>query len=317
MEDLVLIMFQNQGNSNPFLVEQACKRKNVPHHLLNVSEYMNSDKYSFYGDNEQVLLDVDGRNIVPTAIFNMPFEDVGKELLLSVHEKYKTFVANELYGALCGTLLSLPKVLWMNTPQGVFSSNVKLYQLKLARSVGFHIPETIVSANSNMLYNFWTQQRGEVVTKAIFQGHLSFTDSTHELLYTSKVTKEILEKLPKDGRIPIMFQRYIEKTREFRVAVVSKEVFACSVGDGENLVDWRLSKTATSHSVPISLPQHLQESCTKLLKLLGLSFGVLDIVQDSKGSYYLLDVNQQGGYGWMETQLGLPISDSIVKHLVL
>lgn len=98
---------------------------------------------------------------------------------------------------LIGSLVSNPEILWINHPDAIFSSNFKLKQLYLAKSIGFEIPETIVSSDCGELREFWFQnQECGVIIKSVFVGHLSANGNHHELLFTNMVTKQHINKLP-------------------------------------------------------------------------------------------------------------------------
>jgi hypothetical protein len=49
---------------------------------------------------------------------------------------------------------------------------------------------------------------------------------------------------------------------------------------------------------------------------MGLKFGAFDLVERPDGQIVFLECNPNGQYGWLEEDLGLPISESIAAELV-
>lgn len=318
---MILILYQPSRNSNAILVRKACEDLEVPFIFLNVDEYMNSQSYSWlFKNDDSVIMSNNAPTIKPTAIFNTVFDYVGRDSINQAAEDYKTFVANEMFGALYGPLLALPSVKWMNTPHSAFLSTLKLYQLRVAMDSGFFIPKTLISSESQCLKDFWTQQNGKVITKAIYRGSLTSKkfqkNKEYKLLFTNRVKNTHLDKLETENLVPILFQEEIEKKKELRIIVIGNTVFACTVGDNLNDIDWRTSQNATSNSVVVELDTKISNACIKLVRGLGLVLGVLDVIESMDNRYYFLEVNQQGGWKWMETQLHLPISKTIVQYLL-
>lgn len=311
---VILILHQSNGNQNTGLVRKACLKEGMEFLSLDVDTYPTEEYFSTnFQDGEASLCDKDGAMLDISGIFNGICLQIGKNVIDGVPEKYRNFVRYEMFDSLYGSLLSLHGITWMNLPQSHFLADIKNYQLAIAKNVGFLIPETIISPDPSLLKEFWEKHKGRVISKAIHKGCLSAVGDLYEVIFTTVVEKTRLDLL--DGSMPVMFQRYIEKKKEFRVAVVKNDVFSCTVGDGEEEVDWRVSETAIENSSLAELPVIIQESCRRVVASLGLSFGMLDIIQSIDGQYYFLEVNQQGVWTWMESQLGLPISQSIVHNL--
>jgi glutathione synthase/RimK-type ligase-like ATP-grasp enzyme len=48
-----------------------------------------------------------------------------------------------------------------------------------------------------------------------------------------------------------------------------------------------------------------------------LSFGAIDIIKKLNGEYVFLEINPNGQWAWLETELDLKISDEIINYLTL
>lgn len=62
-------------------------------------------------------------------------------------------------------------------------------------------------------------------------------------------------------------------------------------------------------------PLALQRKCRKYLRVFGLRFSAFDFVENSKGDITFLECNTNGQYGWLENELGMPISRAIADEL--
>lgn len=149
---MILILIQNNSNSNSSLVKNYCINNKIPHYVLDVDLFGLSTHYTCYMNKEFefVVNNISGF----TGIFNGVFDLVGRDVINKIPDKYKKFIENELFSTLTGSLVSNPEILWINHPDAIFSSNFKLKQLYLAKSIGFEIPKTIVSSDCDKLREF-------------------------------------------------------------------------------------------------------------------------------------------------------------------
>lgn len=234
----------------------------------------------------------------------------------SVTEPRHTFVQEEIYDFVFGGLLTLQGVKWINRPDVAFRSNIKIGQLRVAQSVGFSVPRTVVSTHRGVLTQFWHELDGRVVVKAVHQGYVSAgsTAKRRKVLFTNQVEAEHLTKLPEQSSVPILFQEMIPKQYELRIVVIEDRVFSCRI-DAPQLVDWRTMHSRELPSRVWEIPLKVAKRATQLVQNLGLTLGVLDVVVDQEGNFVFLEVNQQGGWIWMEQKLDLPISDVILESL--
>ncbi|HKS46022.1 MAG TPA: hypothetical protein VJT49_13100 [Amycolatopsis sp.] len=47
-----------------------------------------------------------------------------------------------------------------------------------------------------------------------------------------------------------------------------------------------------------------------------LGFGTFDFIEQSDGQIIFLEINPNGQYGWLEEDLGVPISEAIAGELI-
>jgi len=253
-----------------------------------------------------------------TGIFCRYMLPVSENLSKSIPEEFRRFTTSESRDFLLGSILSCLRekqdARWINPVMASYASRIKINQLKIAKEVGWVVPETIISNNKKVLIDFWREKNGQVITKAIHSGWLSKIGDKNKVIFTSVVTEKHLEKISDINYPPLLFQEKIDKNKELRVVVIGKKYFSCSLGKSIN-IDWRVDNVAIDNSEIFNLPCDVEKKSIEVVKNMGLSFGVLDVILDKSGNFYFLEVNEQGEWLWMDEKLDLPIGDSIIDYL--
>jgi len=206
----------------------------------------------------------------------------------------------------------IPEERWLNAPQSMRYADQKLVQLELARSLGMTIPATIVSNRQGNISKYLPEK---AVFKAVYSGLLHEAAGIKHL-YTTPVD---LQKLPpKTNPFPGLWQPYITKKREWRITVVGHRVFAAAIyTKGEAKADWRHPKYEKLVQMrKEAFPDDIKHKCLQYLKQLGLRYGAFDFIETEAGEIVFLECNPNGQYGWLETDLGLPISKAIADELL-
>ena len=211
---------------------------------------------------------------------------------------------------------TLPDV-WLNHPFAIRSSECKLLQLQKAKALGFTLPDTLVSNDPGKIYNFIKNCTGEVVAKPL-KTALMKRDGEAHVIFTSRLDKKNLPESGSLSLVPVIFQQEVPKSSDIRVTVVGNRVFTVSIDsqcNQETQVDWRRGENIELRHEVHELPETLRNQCIALVHKLNLRFGAIDLVLDTKGDYYFLEINPNGQWAWIESQTGLPISQAIVDEL--
>jgi glutathione synthase/RimK-type ligase-like ATP-grasp enzyme len=218
------------------------------------------------------------------------------------------------YRCMLDNFFSLLNAKWLSHPEKITKAENKLFQLKMAREIGFQIPLTIVTNKKELVQPFFDSCSGNVIIKPIYTGRIE-SKNEMQLLFANKLKKEHIEKIEEFDLTPCIFQEFIEKELDIRVTVVGNSVFAASVDsqlDIETSVDWRRKKIKFAL---YKLPTVIEKKCIELTKKLGLSFGAIDIVKSVNGGYFFLEINPNGQWAWIEIDTGLCISEAIINFL--
>jgi hypothetical protein len=209
---------------------------------------------------------------------------------------------------------ALPSHKWLNPARTITEwDRRKISQLYLAQSMGFNIPHTIVA-------NRWSSILKELPEKVVLKmalGTLYVKGEPRNLFST--VLSNSKDKLPiQTNPFPGIWQSYLAKKREWRVTIVGTKVFSVAIYTKKGAKDdWRKHQDTNRVTfVAEEIPRDLQEKCLRMLKRMGLRFGVFDFIEDEAGTITFLEINSNGQYLWLEQKLGLPISQAVTDELI-
>ncbi|RPE05580.1 ATP-grasp ribosomal peptide maturase [Chitinophaga lutea] len=193
-------------------------------------------------------------------------------------------------------------------------SGNKLLQLTAAQAAGLAVPQTLFSNHAEDAIRFYDDHNGDVVVK--LHGALSKTmDGRGDFFPTTRLRKEDVPMLESLSACPMILQQYIPKDRELRIVYVDGEFFTGSLR-APDTTDWRTASTTIIQWEPFVLPPAQEEKITRLMQLLGLPFGAIDMIVQPDGQYVFLEVNPQGEWGMLQKYLGFPIAETIAEKLV-
>jgi glutathione synthase/RimK-type ligase-like ATP-grasp enzyme len=225
------------------------------------------------------------------------------------------FLKKEILFTLEGIYKLLQNAYWVSPLFSIREAENKIYQLELAKHLGFIIPETIISNSYDAVIAFYKRNNNDCIIKPIKSGLIE-TKSESKIIFTDTLSG-IPENKYKIESIPCFLQNCIEKQGDVRVTVVGEKVFATlihSQNDQEARIDWRRSEKTLTHS-KLEIPLELKNKCISLLKVLNLRFGAIDFVLDKNEKYVFLEINPNGQWAWIEKQIGYEISNEIVNLL--
>lgn len=197
----------------------------------------------------------------------------------------------------------------------------KIRQLKLAKKIGFKIPETCYSNCKEDVMKI-ADKAEWVILKSIKNDVVLSDGGNRHVFYAQKVKSSQLKDLPVEAFAQTInfVQPYIDKAYELRVTLVCKDVFACRIesqdmNNDNGKVDWRQGlEHGIKHSV-YQLPEEIAEKCRQYLRGMHLNFGCFNFIVTPQGEYVFLECNPNGQWLWIEEFTGLPIAESIARHL--
>jgi glutathione synthase/RimK-type ligase-like ATP-grasp enzyme len=214
-------------------------------------------------------------------------------------------------------LTQLETIPWMDRPSVVKRSNDKLLQLRTAESVGMNIPKTLITNNPQEVKDFFHHLKGNVVSKMLTPLTTSMSGNT-PFVYTNRLKEEDLDELHMLEHSPMVFQEFIPKSCELRIAYVNGKLFtgAIGMGKGKDVADWRQGNKNESPWQDFNVPEEMATKIRQLMKKMGLYFGAIDVIVNPNNQYTFLEVNPTGEWGMLERDLELPISGAIADTLM-
>jgi len=231
-----------------------------------------------------------------------------------VHPTFAGACAAQARDAMNGVLALLEESIpVINRPVPQRRAEHKVLQLRAAQAAKLTLPPTLIT-NDPAAVRAFAETHENIVTKMLVP--LSQTmEGTGPFVYTSAVDAGDLAQIDSVRSAPMIFQARVKKAREVRAMVVGKKVFSASI-DADSL-DWRVPLGVE----PLQwreekLPRAIRASCVRLVESMGLVTGALDFLIDSDNKFLFLEINPAGEWGWLERDLGFPISDAIADELL-
>lgn len=212
-----------------------------------------------------------------------------------------------------GLLDLLADVPWIDPIDVNRCGENKARQLRLASAFGLAIPPTLITADPAAARRFHRHHDGQVIAKL----HTSLGHSMRGGggLPTRLVGPADLDALDGLRHCPMIFQRYVQKALELRIAWVDGDAFVGALDGAACGVDWRYHAT-TAEWRPHTLPEPVRQRLARLMAALGLRQGAIDMIVTPDGEYVFLEVNPHGEWGMLERDLGLPIGAALADALL-
>jgi len=229
----------------------------------------------------------------------------------------KRFLLSEIAFTYEGFYKLLVNRLWINSIFPIREAENKIYQLNIAKIIGFKIPSSIITNDKNYAENFIKSSNKEYIVKPIRDGLI---DDPHKpkIIFTSLLTKKQINSLKRIKICPVLIQEKIEKRADIRVTVVGNKVFTTLIESQkyeETKIDWRKNNKSCLEYRRYKLPNHIERKCVALTKKLNLVFSAIDLILDNNGDFIFLEINPNGQWAWIEKRLNYDISYAIVDIL--
>lgn len=208
-----------------------------------------------------------------------------------------------LYG-----MLDCTAARWMNDPGAAAKARNKSWQLRLAHRSGFPVPATIITTYPQMARQFAEQYR-HVVVKTVSGKPPS---NPPMVLPTTLVPPDADFAGVAAG--PTLLQRYIPKRADIRLTSVGDEQFAARKVSEPGQVDGRYGDTGHNWE-PVEVPARVARAVAAYNELANLAYGAFDFAEDSEGTWWFLECNQGGQFGFVELQTGQPIAEAVARWL--
>lgn len=304
---MILIVTHREDYTADFIVNQL-NRKGFPYHRLNTEDIGTVHNISISFD-PKIGVSIDGYNFFSSIWYRRTktptINTANQSEIAFFHKDFNSFLLN------LWSVIKTKK--WLSEPSKINASENKVYQLSVAQSLGFNIPETKISTDSSIIKSFYNAKNKDLIVKPL-RGGRYYEGNNQKLIFTNKLKEEHIAKDSDFVMFPMIFQEEIKKTYEVRVTVVDEIVFSARINSQSSefgKIDWRKDRLKFQK---YDLPREIEKKCLELLKVLGLKFGAIDLIKTEEG-YTFLEINPNGQWVWIEKETGLKISDAIITYL--
>ncbi|MFF8941460.1 ATP-grasp ribosomal peptide maturase [Streptomyces sp. NPDC014864] len=215
--------------------------------------------------------------------------------------------AQALYGLLrgCGAR-------WMNHPDAAQRARHKPWQLRHAQHSGLPVPATLITTFPQAARAF-AERFPDLVVKPVSGAH---PQEPPRAVPTSRVAPDTDFGAVAYG--PTLLQRRIAKRADIRLTVVGDKLMAARKAmpaDADpDEVDVRFASSATPWQ-PAEVPPRLAPAVHAYMRGAELAYGAFDFAEDADGTWWFLECNQSGQFGFVEVETGQPIARTIAEWL--
>lgn len=317
----VLVLSNSGDGIHTDIVIEKLQKRSAEVVRLDVDKFATgktSVEFSLSGKSD-FLLSIDGAsyksNFFDSIWYRRPnfFEPSVADPIQREHSR------KEIESFIEGLWLSFDSSFWLSHPLNLEKARRKIFQLKLARELGFNIPSTLVTNNPSAMTSFYAEQYQKLIYKTMGGEFLDYGDRFFNIP-TTLVTPLHLEHSHLLIQTPGMFQEQMDKEYELRVTVVGEKIFAVKIFSQAHelsMIDWRHPEVILELEYQeTKLPNAIEMKCLQMMRSLGISFGAFDFCVDSSGIYTFFEINSNPQWYWLEELAGVLISDAIADILL-
>ncbi|GAA2273232.1 ATP-grasp ribosomal peptide maturase [Streptomyces atrovirens] len=212
-----------------------------------------------------------------------------------------------LYGMLRGC-----DARWMNHPDAARQARHKPWQLRLAQRCGLPVPATVITTFPRAAREF-AERFPDLVVKPVSGAH---PQDPPRAVPTSRVAPDTDFSAVAFG--PTLLQRRIAKRADIRLTAVGERLLAARKAtrpdaDPEE-VDVRFAAPGPPWE-PVEVPARTADAVRAYLRRSELAYGAFDFAEDADGTWWFLECNQSGQFGFVEVETGQPIARTIAEWL--
>lgn len=209
-----------------------------------------------------------------------------------------------LYGMLRGC-----DARWMNHPDAARRARYKPWQLRVAQRCGLPVPATLITTFPQAAREF-AERYPDLVVKPVSGAH---PQDPPLAVPTSRVRPDADFSAVAFG--PTLLQRRVAKRADIRLTAVGERLLAARKATGTDAeVDVRFAASQAPWRA-VEVAPRVAEGVRAYLRDAELAYGAFDFVEDADGTWWFLECNQSGQFGFVEVDTGQPIARAIADWL--
>ena len=259
----------------------------IPCHIVETEELSLAGDFSWTCEGAW-LNDSEGKRLDPAELDVVWWRRCNRQRGYRGNETQDRVVSRSSADALHGLVWTSFSGIILDDPLVIYRAENKLVQLAAARRAGLSVPATLVSKNPEEIRSFARAMGGSLVLKAV--------RSTHEAVLE---TVQVALKDFQDGGplevCPTIYQELVPGTGHLRILALKEQAIAVRIHSEQ--LDWRGDSQMVAF--PYQLDAGTLEGIQRLLALLNLRMGVLDMKLTPEGPVFL-EINPQGQFLFAE-----------------
>lgn len=301
---MILIITNKEDLTADYLIIELLRRS-APHFRLNTEDFPSRTRlsWSIGPAGISAVIETPGGQASSSEFRSILYRrpKPPTRLVAAFSPWLHSFVREESNAAIQGFWRSLD-CFWVSKPDSIAKAESKLFQLKKARSLGFKVPDTIVTNDPESARAFCEEHEWNLVYKALRTGRVN-SDSGPRWIFTSPISQQNRRQIDRVANSPVLLQARYDKISDIRVTVVGNRVFAVEIHSQEHpeaREDWRRVDAANLRHTSYELPSELEMACRELVRDLDLQFGAIDLIRDREGKHVFLEINPNGQWAWIQ-----------------
>ncbi|MGW2383443.1 ATP-grasp ribosomal peptide maturase [Streptomyces sp. NPDC001658] len=212
-----------------------------------------------------------------------------------------------LYGMLRGSAAR-----WMNHPDAARRARHKPWQLHLAQRCALPVPATLITTFPQAARAF-AERYPDLVVKPVSGTH---PQDPPLAVPTSRVAPDTDFSAVAHG--PTLLQRRVAKRADIRLTAVGDRMLAARKATDQDAdpgeIDVRFAPSAAPWR-PVEVPTRVAAGVQAYLRDAELAYGAFDFAEDADGTWWFLECNQSGQFGFVEVDTGQPIALAVAEWL--
>lgn len=316
MSDTIIMIGREDDTHIPFVERHLHTSLTV----VDPAKSISGTELSFAYHDSRLHVIYDGSEIehVRSVWFRKPRPIRGDTL--NVDPAYRPYSETAILSHVREFYMHFSDALWISDYYAIRRADYKGLQLDAASKLGFAIPDTLSTSDSNAAQKF-IETHPATIVKSLATVFPTTTANEPTMFYSKKIYPGQNFDLSGLHLAPSIFQQAINHKLDIRVTVVGKKVFAAAINASEvddklSLRDWRPAYFYGTLTIePYQLPKALEDKCIALVHKLGLQYGAIDLIYDQQGTYWFLENNPNGEWAFVEHVTNQPIGKAIAELL--
>ena len=286
---------------------------------LNTEDFRNNVKYTFNGNSFHIHIVDSGKDFYDSDICSVWYRRPLKEKIQCEDEGVKNFIRAQTEHFINGLYYCLAdKALWINDLKADLFAKNKLYQLYIAKEVGFLTPNVMISNEKESIDRF-VDDNEMICNKSLSVPHYEYNGKQYPYMTRLTSKDDIIDNIESLNVCPTFFEGYIEKKYDIRVVVFGEKIYAFAIYSQENemsQIDVRgISPLKLKHEL-IELPNDVLCKIRMFMHKQNLFFSSIDLLYSKKDQYYFIENNCNGQWLWLENMTGIDMSKTFIEALI-